>query len=70
MQEEEKRHRCEVRDWLRRRAGMAGETGKSWLRKVLSDIKRIRGEQAAERLRNDIVDQWQKGSRGALGDWR
>lgn len=70
MPEEQRRHECEVREWIRRRAAMGPQEGKTWLAKVMQDIGKRRGEQAAERLRNDIVDQWQKGSRGALGDWR
>ena len=70
MQEEEQRHRCEVTEWIRRRAAMPVERGKTWLRGVLKDIERIRGKQAAERLTNDILGQWKKGNRGAPGDWR
>lgn len=64
--EEEHRHRCEVREWMRRR----GENGKEWLRGVLRDIEKRRGKPAAERLKRDIAEQWQLGNRGEYGDWR
>lgn len=64
--EEERRHRCECREWLRRR----GERGKEWLQQVLDDIEKRRGKQAADRLRSDLGEQWAKGNRGEPGDWR
>lgn len=70
MLEEQRRHLCEVREWIRRRAAMPPDQGRAWLRGVLDDIEKRRGKQAAERLKNDIVDQWKKGNRGAPGDWR
>lgn len=70
QEEEEHRHRCETREWIRRRAAIAPGPGKVWLRQVIQDIEKRRGKQAAERLRSDIADQWRKGNRGALGDWR
>jgi hypothetical protein len=70
VQEEEKRHRCEVREWIRRRAQMGPEDGKAWLRKVFEDIGKRRGKQAAERLKRDIAEEWKRGNRGAPGDWR
>lgn len=70
MQEEEYRHRCEVTEWIRRRVEKGPQTGKGWLAKVLSDIEKRRGRQAAERLRSDIGEQWRRGNRGEPGDWR
>lgn len=69
MQEIE-RHRSEVREWIRRRVEKGKVDGVEWLRKVLKDIEKRRGEQAAQRLKDDISQQWQRGNRGALGDWR
>jgi hypothetical protein len=68
--EEQRRHECEVREWIRRRAAMGPQDGKGWLAKVIQDIERKRGKKAAERLRNDIVGQWSRGNRGEFGDWR
>lgn len=67
---EEERHRCEVRDWIRRRAQMDPEAGRAWLRQVIEDIRKKRGKDAAERLKSDIAEQWKHGNRGAPGDWR
>ena len=69
-QEEEERHRSEVREWMKRRAAMAAEQGKQWLRGVLVAIEKRRGKKAAERLTSDIREQWTKGNRGEWGDWR
>jgi hypothetical protein len=70
MVDEEERHRCETREWIRRRAQKDPQTGREWLADVLRDIERKRGKQAAERLKRDISEQWQRGNRGAPGDWR
>lgn len=64
--EELHRHRCEVREWLRRGADQPRE----WLVSVLQGVARRRGKQAAERLRADLREQWQRGNRGEPGDWR
>jgi hypothetical protein len=66
--EEEQRHRCEVRQWLRWRAGR-GASGKEWLASVLEDIGKRRGRDAAERLKRDIAAQWKSGNRGEPGAW-
>lgn len=63
---DEERHRCEVREWMRRRT----ENGKDWLRGILDGIERKRGKTAADRLRSDIARQWKQGNRGEYGDWR
>lgn len=70
MLEEQTRHVCEVREWIRRRAAKGPSEGRGWLAKVMQDIEKRRGTQAAERLRDDIVGQWKAGNRGAFGDWR
>lgn len=70
QEDEERRHVCEVREWLKRRAAMGPQEGKPWLSKVLQDIAKKRGAAAAERLRNDIGSQWKAGNRGEPGDWR
>lgn len=66
MDQKEHMHRCEVRTWMRMRT----TRDVVWLRKVLMDIAKKRGEQAAQRLRDDIADQWRKGNRGEFDDWR
>lgn len=63
------RHQCEVRHYLATRVEK-GAGGRDWLRRVLDDIERKRGRAAAQRLKDDIVTQWQAGNRGAPGDWR
>jgi len=70
QEEEERRHVCEVREWLKRRAAMGPREGKPWLAKVLQDIAKKRGAAAAERLKHDVREQWQRGNRGEPGDWR
>lgn len=66
MDVETYRHCCEVREWLRRGANQ----DKGWLVLLLQDIAKKRGRAAAERLRDDFREQWQRGNRGELGDWR
>lgn len=65
MQEIE-RHRCEVREWLKR--GI--EEPKEWVKQLFVDIAKRRGAKAAQRLKDDISDQWKRGNRGEWGDWR
>lgn len=59
-QADEYRHRCEVR-WLCANQ----ERGREYLRTVA--VKR--GAQAAQRLRDDALEQWQRGNRGKAGEW-
>jgi hypothetical protein len=68
--DEEQRHQCETRDWIRRRAQKDPQRGREWLGDVLRDIEKRRGREAAERLKRDISEQWARGNRGAPGDWR
>ena len=60
------RHRCEVVFWIRERL----RHNAAWLRGVLEEIERIRGADAANRLRDDILRQWNLGNMGEQGDWR
>lgn len=62
---EEYRHQCEVRYVLRRRV-----RSKEDAYDFLENIKKKRGLNAYNRLKNDCADQWAKGNRGAYGDWR
>lgn len=66
VNDEEYRHQCECREWMRRRR----EQGPEWLRRMLAGIEKARGKEAAERLKRDIATQWRLGNRGAPGDWR
>ena len=66
MTQEEHRHRCEVRQLLAWRA----ERGRQWLRDWLAGIEKARGAAARKRLEDDIVQQWQRGNRGAAGQWQ
>ena len=53
---EEHRHRCEVRDWVRRiRERPAGEQIEYW-RKWREEIARRRGQEAARRLNADVLE--------------
>jgi hypothetical protein len=65
-EEEEHRHRCEVREWLRRGKDKDAE----WLTGLIKGIAAKRGKPAAERLWRDIRQQWKLGNRGEFGDWR
>ena len=64
--EELYRHQCEVREWLKR----GSERDSEWLKNMIKDIAKKRGKVAAERLWNDIKEQWHRGNRGSFGDWR
>jgi hypothetical protein len=66
LEDEEHRHRCEVREWIRRSAGQGAE----WAKELLAGIARKRGKAAAERLWRDIREQRKRGNEGAAGDWR
>lgn len=73
---EQHRHRCEVRQVLAWRVEHGIEWVKAWLDGTVVDGKRqrgavdYRGKEATDRLRNDAREQWQRGNRGAHGDWR
>jgi len=52
---EEHRHRCEVRDWVRRiREQPAAEQVAYW-RKWREEIARHRGQEAARKLNSDVL---------------
>ncbi len=66
MGDEDRRHRCEVRQvlvWLR-------ERGAKWVKDWLAGVHKHRGQAAADRLRADCRAQWNAGNRGQPGDWR
>ena len=64
--DEQHRHRCEVRQLLRWRV----QHGRDWVREWLQRVEQGRGAGAAERLQLDCSRQWQLGNRGGDGDWR
>jgi hypothetical protein len=70
LEEDQRRHECETREWIKRRAAKGPQDGKTWLGDVLKAIEKRRGKVAAERLRRDIRQQWTLGNRGEYGDWR
>lgn len=61
--DEQHRHRCEVRQLLRWRV----QHGRDWVREWLAAAARRRDTQ---QLRSDATEQWARGSRGQHGDWR
>lgn len=66
MQDTEKyRHQCEVRQVLRWTVA-----DKSAGKRYVQSIERVRGKDAADTLRKDLIAQWKAGNRGAPGDWR
>lgn len=64
--DEERRHRCEVRQLIAWRV----ERGREWLRDYLAQVERVRGKPARQSLEADILAQWSLGNRGNRGDWR
>jgi hypothetical protein len=63
INDEEKRHRCEVRQHLQYRQ----EKGIDWYRKYISTYG-FGGRRT--KLLGDVADQWIKGNRGKKGDWK
>lgn len=63
--EEEYRHRCEVRYVLARRC-----VNSAFARAYLDKVEEKRGKEGRLRLERDARDQWARGNRGAVGDWR
>lgn len=59
------RHQCEVRYVLSRRCVNA-----AFARDFLDGVEKHRGKAARDHLENDTRTQWQRGNRGASGDWR
>jgi hypothetical protein len=75
--DEQHRHRCEVRALLRWRVVEGSEWVRRWLFGYTDDegkrvrgVAQARGKAAAERIHRDAAEQWAKGSRGQPGDWR
>ena len=64
-QVENHRHRCEVRDALRR----FQKGGRKALELYLALVEQKRGANAALRLRDDARDQYKKGNRGEPERW-
>lgn len=79
--QEEHRHRCEVRQILAWRV----ERGREWVMNFINGTTKVidgrvvrdkkglrdhRGSEAAERLMIDVLQQWERGNRGATDDWR
>jgi hypothetical protein len=63
LSDEDKRHRCEVRQHLVYRQ----EKGIEWYRKYISTYG-FGGRRT--KLLGDVADQWIKGNRGQKGDWK
>jgi hypothetical protein len=62
---EEERHRCEVAQVLRWRAQDRNKSSG-----YLMLVRKMRGDNAADKLEKDCKEQWLRGSRGVKGDWR
>jgi hypothetical protein len=65
MTTEQHREQCEVRYWLRMKVSYPLN-----LKKHMDSIASKRGEPARARLVTLCRDQWGKGNRGRVGDWR
>lgn len=64
-QVENHRHRCEVRDALRKFA----KGGRKAFELYLALVEQKRGTESAARLRNDAREQYKKGNKGESGIW-
>jgi hypothetical protein len=62
---EEYRHRCEVWAVIRWRAQDRNKSSE-----YLQLVRKMRGNNAADKLEKDCKEQWERGSRGLKGDWR
>ena len=62
---EEYRHRCEVWVVLRWR-GLDRNKSSEYLQLV----RKMRGNNAADKLEKDCKEQWERGNKGLKGDWR
>ena len=62
---EEYRHRCEVWVVLRWRALDRNKSSE-----YLQLVRKMRGNNAADKLEKDCKEQWERGNRGLKGDWR
>jgi hypothetical protein len=61
---EEERHRAEVRQVLRWRT-----EDREKAMEFLTNVRKRRGDIAAEKLAKDCKEQWSKGSKGEYGKW-
>jgi hypothetical protein len=62
---EEYRHKTEVWQVLRWRAQDRNKSSE-----YLQLVRKMRGNNAADKLEKDCKEQWAKGARGLKGDWR
>jgi len=62
---EEERHRCEVRQVIKGR-----EQYRNKATEYLQAVAKKRGQDAADRLRKDSAEQWERKNRGLEGDWK
>jgi hypothetical protein len=62
---EEYRHKTEVWQVLRWRAQDRNKSSE-----YLQLVRKMRGNNAADKLEKDCREQWQRGARGLKGDWR
>jgi hypothetical protein len=62
---EEHRRRCEVRFALQ-----LNEASRSRATAFLADVAKKRGQSAAKKLEAECKQQYDRGNRGAPGDWR
>ena len=62
---EEERHRCEVRQILKWRV-----QDRNKALEYITDVRKKRGDVAADQLHKDAVHQWNNGNRGIHGDWK
>ena len=53
---EEHRHRCEVRDWVRRIRERPADQQVEYWRKWREEIARHRGKEAARKLNQDVLE--------------
>ena len=59
------RHQCEIRHVLRLRF-----ENRDRALAYLDLVEKKRGKEAADAIRNDARQQWDRGSRGELGKWK
>lgn len=65
LNDEEHRHRCEIR-WFIRHAAQREGNGQSYLEL----LAKHRGRAAADAFRREAAEQWGRGNKGEKGDWR
>ncbi len=78
ISDEEHRHRCEVREWIKRGLDK-GEGFEAWWHDMLNgktessgkkkSISEMRGKAAATHIDKDLREQIRKGNRGDWGVW-